>query len=197
MLNIIVKLLLHLVNWQLYSQEIKTSIGILQIMSREVLGIILEILIIGQEIVDGVMTQVATTLMDGEITVAIMEEITEGIMVGENHKIMDGGNKITMAGEDKDKEGRTITDGADNKIMVGVDSRIMDGVEEEDSKKNRITIMDGEIQWVQDQITMDGAEDLMTTDGEIKEDQIITMGGVTKEIQVQIALGEQAGDIKK
>ena len=94
-----------------------------------------------------------------------------------------------MAGEDKGKEGRTITDGVDNKIM--------DGVEEEDSKKNRITIMDGEIQWVQDQITMDGAEDLMTTDGEIKEDQIITMGGVTKEIQVQIALGEQAGDIKK
>lgn len=196
MLNIIVKLLWHLVNWQLYSQEIKTSIGILQIMSREVLGIILEILIIGQEIVDGVMTQVTTTLMDGEITVAIMEEITEGIMVGENHKIMDGVNKITMAGEDKGKEGRTITDGVDNKIM--------DGVEEEDSKKNLITITDGviiimggEIQWVQDQITMDGAEDLMTTDGEIKEDQIITMGGVTKEIQVQIALGEQAGDIKK
>lgn len=196
MLNIIVKLLWHLVNWQLYSQEIKTSIGILQIMSREVLGIILEILLIGQEIVDGVMTQVATTLMDGEITVAIMEEITEGIMVGENHKIMDGVNKITMAGEDKGKEGRTITDGVDNKIM--------DGVEEEDSKKNLITITDGviiimggEIQWVQDQITMDGAEDLMTTDGEIKEDQIITMGGVTKEIQVQIALGEQAGDIKK
>lgn len=195
MLNIIVKLLLHLVNWQLYSQEIQTSIGILQIMSREVLGIILEILLIDLEIVDGGMTQVITTLMDGEIMEEITEEITEGIMVGENHKIMDGANKITMAGEDKeDKEGRTITDGADNKIMVGVDNRIMDGVEEEDSKKNLIMITDGEIiiageiLWVQD---------LMTTDGEIKEDQIITMGGVTKVIQVQIALGEQAGDIKK
>lgn len=168
-------------------------------MNREALGTILEIQLINQEIVDGVMTQVVTTLMDGEIPVVIMEEIMEGIMVGENHRIiMDGVNKITMAGEDKeDKEGKE-----DNRIMDGVDNKVMDGVEE-DSKKNRIMITDGgiiimagEIQWDQDLITMDGVEGPMITDGEIKVDQIITMVGVIKEIQDQIVLGEQAGDIK-
>lgn len=107
-----------------------------------------------------------------------------------------------MVGEDKEDKEDRIMDGVDNKIMDGVDNRIMDGVKEV-SKKNLIMITDGgiiimvgEIQWAQDQITMDGVEVPIITDGEIKEDQITIMVGVIKVIQDQIALGDPAGDRK-